>query len=56
LPRTETIYLTRVHATISGDTCFPELSADEWHEVERSDHAADNKNPYDYSFIRLERV
>lgn len=56
LPRTETIYLTRVHATISGDTRFPELSTDEWHEVERSDHAADNKNPHDYSFIRLERV
>ncbi len=56
LPRTDTIYLTRVHATISGDTRFPELSADEWLEVERSDHAADDKNPHDYSFIRLERV
>ena len=56
LPVTDTIYLTRIHATISGDTCFPELNVADWREVERSDHTADEKNPHDYSFIRLERV
>ena len=56
LPRTDTIYLTRVHEAFEGDTHFPEISQREWHEVERSDHEADEKNPYDYSFIRLERV
>ena len=56
LPRTDTIYLTRIHDSFDGDTCFPELNAADWREVERSDHAADAKNPHDYSFIRLDRM
>jgi len=56
LPRTDTIYLTRIHETFEGDTVFPELNAADWREVERSDQSADEKNPHDYSFIRLERV
>ena len=56
LPRTDTIYLTRIHETFEGDTVFPELNAADWREVERSDQSADEKNPHDYSIIRLERV
>ena len=56
LPRAETIYMTRVHETFDGDTRFPEISNSEWHQVARSDYEADENNPYDYSFIRLERV
>ena len=56
LPRTDTIYLTRIHESFDGDTCFPGLNAADWCEVERSDHAADSKNPHDYSFIRLDRM
>ena len=56
LPRTDTIYLTRIHDSFDGDTCFPDLNDADWHEVERSDHAADAKNPHDYSFIRLDRM
>ena len=56
LPRTDTLYLTRIHETFEGDTVFPELNAADWCETERSDQSADEKNPHDYSFIRLERV
>ena len=56
LPYTDTIYLTRIHETFTGDTFFPELNDADWREVERSDQAADAKNPHDYSFIRLDRV
>ena len=56
LPQTDTINLTRIHATFTGDTFFPELNAADWREVDRSDHDADSSNPHDYSFIRLERV
>jgi len=56
LPRADTLYLTRIHADFDGDTVFPELDESEWREVERSDCEPDAKNPYRYSFIRLDRV
>jgi dihydrofolate reductase len=56
LPRTDTIYLTRIHEDFDGDTVFPELSASEWREVERSDQRPDENNPHDYSFIRFDRI
>ncbi len=56
LPEAKTIYLTRIHESFEGDTRFPEIRNTEWHQVERVDHEADEKNPYDYSFIRLDRV
>ena len=55
LPAVEKIYLTVVHKTIDGDTFFPELNKDEWKEIERSSHKADEKNEFDYSFITLVR-
>jgi dihydrofolate reductase len=49
------IYLTLVHAEISGDTFFPELDARKWHEISRTRHEADEKNPYAYSFVTYDR-
>ena len=56
LPRADTLYLTRIHADVEGDTRFPELDDAGWREVERSDCEPDERNPYRYSFIRLDRV
>ena len=56
LSDTDTIYLTRIHAVVEGDTCFPEIRNTEWHQVERVDYEADEKNSHGYSFIRLDRV
>jgi dihydrofolate reductase len=56
LPRTGRIYLTRVHATMDGDTFLPELPATEWREVAREERAADERNAYAMSFITLDRV
>jgi dihydrofolate reductase len=56
LPRTSTIYLTRIHRGFKGDTVFPELDDKEWREVGREDFKADADNPHAYSFIQLERV
>ena len=44
------LYLTRVHATLEGDTCIPEIN-NNWEEVECEKFLKDEKNPYDYSFI-----
>lgn len=54
-PQAGRIYLTRIAAAIEGaDTFFPVLDA-HWQEISREDHRADAKNPYDYSFLTLER-
>jgi dihydrofolate reductase len=56
LPRIDRVYLTVVHAAVEGDTTFPDLAAGEWRLVEDVRHRADERNPYDYSFRRYERV
>ncbi|MNH50248.1 Dihydrofolate reductase type 3 [compost metagenome] len=44
------IYATEIHASVAGTVHFPKLS-DEWHEVSREAHLADEKNAYNYSFV-----
>jgi dihydrofolate reductase len=55
LPKAERIYLTRVHAEPWGDTLFPELDPGEWHEVGRRERLSDEHNPWDLTFVVLER-
>jgi dihydrofolate reductase len=55
LPQTDRLYLTLVHADIEGDAWFPVVDLNQWQEVTKEDYAADEKNPYPYSFIQLER-
>ena len=52
---TDRIYLTIVHKKFEGDSFFPEIDKQEWKEVFRDDHQADEKNSLPYSFITLER-
>ncbi len=56
LPLADHIYMTEVHAEVEGDTWFPEIDLDEWHEVSRLRFSADEKNEYDYSFVVYERI
>jgi len=56
LPQADGLYLTRVEGAFEGDAFFPELDDGEWREVERSEHAPDEKNPHCYSFVTLERI
>lgn len=50
-----TLYMTEVHAHFSGDTFFPEINPQIWEETFREDHQADEKNPYDFSFVTYQR-
>lgn len=50
------IYLTEIHHEFEGDTHFPDINMDQWACVEREDFEKDEKNPYDYSFLVLERI
>lgn len=49
------IYLTRVHATVNGDTYYPEISESDWKRVSADSHPADEKNNYPYTFEVWER-
>jgi len=53
--RATRLYFTQVHAEIEGDAYFPVVEPAEWREVAREDFAAEGPNPYDYSFVVLER-
>jgi dihydrofolate reductase len=55
LPDVDRIYLTKVHAAVEGDAYFPEVDWSEWREIGREDFEAEGPNPYDYSFIVLDR-
>ena len=46
----DTIYLTRVHAVLDGDTFFPVIDESEWELVSNDDFPADEKHAYAYSF------
>ena len=55
LAHVQRLYLTEVYAEVEGDTFFPEFDRDQWIELSREDHQADEKNEFDYSFLVLER-
>lgn len=50
LPLVSKIYLTRVHATVDGDTLLPEIDFNNWNKVDSVPHLADDKNLYDCTF------
>jgi len=56
LEKADRLYLTEVDAEIEGDAWFPEFSRDDWKEVGRENFSADGPNPYNYSFIVLDRI
>lgn len=55
LPRTDVIYLTRVHAEIPGDTRFPSIVWDDWSEEQSEYHPADERHAHAFSFLKLTR-
>ena len=56
LPQAQRLYLTYVHTDVTGDSYFPQWQANEWQEISREDHLADENNKYDYSFVILEKI
>jgi dihydrofolate reductase len=56
LPVANRIYLTRIDADVAGDTVFPPIDYSEWVETGRRAITADERNPYNMSFVTLERA
>lgn len=55
LPHADRIYLTEIQAKIAGDTFFPTIHPEQWSEVAREQHPADEKNDYAHAFLVLDR-
>lgn len=49
LPLADTVYLTRVHAELEGDTFFPVLDENEWQMTGSDDFETDEKHAYPFS-------
>jgi dihydrofolate reductase len=55
LPLAQRLYLTEVHAQVTGDASFPDWNREEWMETRRERHDASETNPFDYSFVVYDR-
>lgn len=55
LPLARRLYMTRIHHTFEGDAWFPAFDLSAWRQLHFEEHAADEKNPWPYSFSVLER-
>jgi dihydrofolate reductase len=55
LPMAQRMHLTLVAAIIEGDAYFPAWNPEEWREVFRELRPRDERNPYDLTFLILDR-
>lgn len=55
MPVADRIYLTEVHADVSGDVIFHPPGPPSWREVSREEHAAGPKDDHDFAYVLLER-
>lgn len=49
------MHLTEIQADIVGDTYFPQYESNEWRELKRDHHPADEQNQYSFDFVEYER-
>ncbi len=57
LPLASELYLTFIDTQVDGDTRFPDYeSAAQWQQISCDAHEPDDRNPYHYQFVKLERV
>lgn len=55
LPDVDRIYLTRIHAQVSGDAYFPELDWSNWVEVFHQNHRQDEHHAFSFSWFIFDR-
>lgn len=55
LPEATRLWLTRVHADLTGDTWFPEWDESVWQLADSRDHPADEHHAYPFSIEEWQR-
>ena len=56
MPLINKLYYTHVHATVDGDTYFPEVNWSGWMEIDRTDHPADDRHDHAFSTAIYEKI
>ena len=56
MPIVDRLYLTEVHGVVEGDVFFPEYDRAQWREIYRQEHAADERHPYAFTWLILDRI
>lgn len=57
LPSASRMHLTRVDTEVEGaDAFFPRFDRDEWREVVRESHRADERNEFDFEYVEYVRL
>ena len=56
MPLAQRLHLTRVHVKLDCDVFFPALDEKEWVVIEHSEHPADEKNEYPFTYMLMERT
>jgi dihydrofolate reductase len=56
MPYTTRLYMTEIDAVIEGDTYFPDIKKEEWKEVSRKHHPADDRHAYAFDIAVYDRV
>lgn len=56
LPQAGRLHITRVHAEVDGDACFPEIDENAWRLVDMEEHKADACNQFAFDFRTYERI
>lgn len=49
------LYLTEILTQLDGDTYFPEFNKNQWKEVSRTHHLADERHKFPFDFVVFER-
>ncbi len=56
MPVVDRLYLTQVHGAAEGDVFFPPYDAREWHTDFREEHPADDRHPFAFTWLILDRM
>ncbi|PIE00607.1 MAG: type 3 dihydrofolate reductase [Thiothrix nivea] len=56
LPQADRLYITLIHMSVVGDSCFPHYDHLHWQSSFLEERPADAENPFDCSFMILDRL
>ena len=55
LPIADRLYLTQIHGTAEGNVYFPQFEMDDWDEIFRQEHLADERHRFAFTWLILDR-